>query len=156
MPLPRTKTSACVIIGGLPDPQCTPGAISAEVSQATIGTTICISGYTATVRPSSSVTDRIKVQVMAAYGLDGQPAKDYELDHLISLELGGAPRDPANLWPERWDGDVNAHMKDSVENLLKREVCNGTLTLAAAQQQIATNWVSVYKTRHLSPAESAP
>ena len=62
-----------------------------------------------------SVTDRIKREQMAAYGLQGQRLADYELDHLISLELGGAPADVANLWPEPWTGDANAHQKDAVE-----------------------------------------
>ena len=120
---PRTKTAGCISQGGLPDPACTPGAIDPRVSIATTAGTICTSGYTATVRPPVSVTDRIKREQMAAYGLQGQRLADYELDHLISLELGGAPSDIANLWPEPWTGDANAHQKDAVETHLKREVC---------------------------------
>src|SRR6266852_2432692 len=95
-PSPRTRTTGCVSQGGLPDPACTPGAIDARVTMATTATTICASGYTATVRPPVAVTDRIKRDQMAAYGLAGQPLSAYELDHLISLELGGAPADVAN------------------------------------------------------------
>ena len=89
-----------------------------------------VSGWTATVRPPVSYTDRLKRQQMAAYGLQGQPLSGEELDHLVALELGGAPADVANLWPEPWAGDGNAHQKDAVENFLNREVCRGTMLLA--------------------------
>jgi hypothetical protein len=150
-PAPRTKTTGCVSQGGLPDPACTPGAIDPRVSTATIGATICTSGYTATVRPAVSLTDRIKREQMAAYGLQGEPPSGYELDHLISLELGGAPADVANLWPEPWTGDTNAHHKDAVETHLKREVCNGALSLSDAQRMIATDWLAVYNEKGLQP-----
>ena len=114
--------------------------------------TICTSGYTAAVRPPVAVTDRIKREQMAAYGLQGQPLSGYELDHLISLELGGAPADVANLWPEPWTGDTNAHQKDAVETHLKREVCRGAVALADAQHMIATDWLAVYREQHLTPA----
>src|SRR5712691_9308542 len=151
-PAPRTKTSGCVSQNGLPDPACTPGAIDARVTTASAAATICTSGYTATVRPPVAVTDRIKRDQMAAYGLVGQPLSGYELDHLISLELGGAPADVANLWPEPWTGDTNAHQKDAVETHLKREVCRGAMPLAEAQRQIATDWLAVYKSKGLQPA----
>jgi hypothetical protein len=80
----RTKTTGCVSMGGLPDPACTPGAIDPRVTEMTTGVTICTSGYTATVRPPVSVTNRIKREQMAAYGLQGQPLSGYELDHLLS------------------------------------------------------------------------
>jgi hypothetical protein len=151
-PLPRTKTSGCTRQGGLPDPACTPGAIDGRVSTATAAATICTTGYTATVRPAVAVTDRIKKEQMAAYGLEGQPLSAYELDHLISLELGGAPADVANLWPQPWDGDPNAHQKDAVETHLKREVCRGAVSLADAQRMIATDWFAVYREQRLTPA----
>ena len=151
-PSPRTKTTGCLIQGGLPDPACTPGAIDERVTMATAATTICTNGYTATVRPPVAVTDRIKGEQMAAYGLAGQPPSGYELDHLISLELGGAPADIANLWPEAWEGETNAHQKDAVETHLKREVCRGAVSLADAQRMIATDWLAVYREQHLTPA----
>jgi hypothetical protein len=152
MPAPRTKTSGCVSQGGLPDPACTPGAIDPRVTAATTGATICTSGYTATVRPSVAVTDRIKQEQMAAYGLQGQPPSSFELDHLISLELGGAPADVANLWPQPWTGDTNAHQKDAVETHLKEEVCKGVVSLADAQRMIATDWPAVFRGRGLTAA----
>jgi hypothetical protein len=151
-PSPRTKTSGCSSQGGLPDPACTPGAIDPRVDQADIGSTICTSGYAKTVRPPANVTDRIKRAQIAAYGLQGQHLVDYELDHLIPLSLGGAPDDVANLWPQPWNGDANAHMKDAVEIYLNREVCRGAMPLADAQRQIATDWLSVYRSQGLTPA----
>jgi hypothetical protein len=151
-PAPRTKTTGCVSQGGLPDPACTPGAIDPRVTTTTTATTICTSGYTATVRPPVAVTDRIKRDQMAAYGLQGQPLSGYELDHLISLELGGSPDDVANLWPQPWNGDVNAHQKDAVETHLKRQVCAGAVSLSDAQRMIATDWLSVFRNEHLTPA----
>jgi len=73
------------------------------------------------------------------------------LDHLVSLELGGAPQDVANLWPEPWTGDANAHMKDAVETHLKREVCSGAVSLAEAQRMIASDWLAVYRQNGLRP-----
>jgi hypothetical protein len=95
------------------------------------------------VRPPASVTDRIKRDQLVAYGLQGQLPNGYELDHLISLELGGAPADVANLWPQPWSGEPNAHEKDAVENYLHAQVCSGALQLAQAQRQIATDWLAV-------------
>jgi hypothetical protein len=67
--------------------------------------------------------------------------------------LGGAPDDVANLWPEPWSGDANAHMKDAVENYLHDQVCRAGMPLADAQHQIATDWLSVYKANRLTPAQ---
>ncbi|MBV9577998.1 MAG: hypothetical protein JO057_05350 [Chloroflexi bacterium] len=146
-----TKTSGCISQGGLPDSACTPGAVHPQVTQANITATICKSGYSASVRPDETVTEKIKRDEMAAYSLQGQRLGDYELDHLISLELGGAPTDVANLWPEPWNGDDNAHMKDAVENSLHEQVCRGAMPLAEAQRAIATNWLAEYTSRRLSP-----
>ena len=132
--------------GDLPDPKITPGAINPEVTQENIDRTICVSGWTKTIRPSVSYTNKLKKQQMAAMGLTGAPNL-YEEDHLISLELGGNPTDPKNLWPEAW-GDMNswgAHKKDVIETRLKRMVCTGKITLAEAQHAIATDWIAAYK-----------
>jgi len=144
-PPARSKTTACVSSDGLPDAGCTPGALNPDVTQDTIGTTICVSGYTARVRPPTSYTSPLERQLLVAYGLPGAPPANFELDHLISLELGGAPRDPANLWPEPYAGDSNARQKDVVENYLRGQVCTGALQLDEAQRLIATDWLSVYR-----------
>jgi hypothetical protein len=112
--------------------------LNPAVTQDTIDQTICKRGWTSTVRPSTSVTEPEKLASLAAYGDGGSPG-DYEYDHLVSLELGGAVNDPRNLWPEP-DGSPNP--KDSVENALHRMVCDGEITLAEAQHIIATDWVS--------------
>lgn len=121
--------------GKLPDRQCTPGAIDPAVTQSNIDSTICVSGYTSTVRPPESQTTRAKYDVLyPAYGI---PQGTYsELDHLIPLELGGA-NDGANLWPEV--GSI-PNPKDSVENRLHRLVCDGAMKLSDAQKAFVTNW----------------
>jgi hypothetical protein len=123
--------------GRLPDPQCTPGSIDPAVTQADIGSTICRAGYTETVRPPESQTERFKFdEAYPAYALrDGTRT---ELDHLVSLELGGS-NDAANLWPEV---PPTPNPKDRVENALHRAVCDGRVTLAAAQQAIAQDWMT--------------
>jgi hypothetical protein len=121
--------------GMLPDPSCTPGAIDPAVTQANIGSTICRTGYTATVRPPESQTEAFKWHVAEpAYG---QHDVSGELDHLVSLELGGA-NDARNLWVEA--GPI-PNPKDAVENALNQAVCDGKITLRAAQQEIAKNWI---------------
>jgi hypothetical protein len=144
-PPPRSKTSGCAMSNGLPDAGCTPGAVDPTVTQANIHQTICVSGYTATVRPPTSFTNPLKATLMAAYGLSGRVPADFELDHLISLELGGAPRDAANLWPEPWTGASNARQKDTIENFLHDQVCRGATALAEAQRQIATDWHAIIR-----------
>ena len=115
------------------DPVRTPGALNPDVSQASIGQTICRRGWTATVRPPSSFTSALKRAQMAAAGESG-PTSAYQEDHLISLELGGAPDDPRNLWPEPYP---RAAAVDEIENQLNAKVCAGELTLADAQREEA-------------------
>jgi hypothetical protein len=123
--------------GKLPDPRCTPGSIDPAVTQADIHQTICVRGYTKSVRPPASETDRFKYDV--AYPAYGTPqTKKTELDHLVSLELGGS-NDAANLWPE---DPPSPNAKDEVEDALNRAVCDGRVTLAAAQRAIAGDWLT--------------
>ena len=129
----------CAVSRALPDRACTPGAVDSRVTQANIKTTICIQGYTKTVRPPVSYTNPLKTRLMAAYGEKG-PASGYELDHLVSLELGGNPTSPQNLWPEPYAPTPGAHEKDKVENYLHQQVCAGSMTLAEAQRIISTDW----------------
>ena len=112
-------------------PTLTPGALNPDVTQANIGSTICEEGWTRTVRPASSYTDDLKLKQMAEYGVTGSP-HDFQEDHLISLELGGHPTDPRNLWPEPVE---RAEKVDRIENELNAKVCGGKLTLAEAQRQ---------------------
>ena len=109
----------------------TPGVLNPDVRQETIGETICVQGWTRTVRPPTDYTSNVKVEQMRAFGLEGGP-EDYQEDHLISLELGGDPTDPRNLWPEP---RARAEQVDRIENELNRKVCPGELTLAEAQRR---------------------
>ncbi len=138
------KTVLCLSVDGLPDANCTPGAIDTTVTQDNIQSTICVSGYTSTVRPSTSYTNKLKAQQIIDYGYADTNMSNYEEDHLISLELGGSPTDPKNLWPEPYNIPNGARVKDRLENLLHKMICNGTIPLAEAQQEIATNWYLYY------------
>jgi hypothetical protein len=111
----------------------TPGVLNPEVTQATIHRTICVRGWTRTVRPPASYTDGLKVRQMREYGEAG-PLSAYQEDHLISLELGGNPSDPRNLWPEP---RPRADEVDRIENELNAEICSGKITLAQGQRRIS-------------------
>ena len=126
----------------LPDPVCTPGVTNPDVRQDTIDSTICVPGWAETVRPPDSFTDRLKIQQIAEDGFTDTRPASYEDDHLISLELSDAPRDPKNLWPEPRNAPPGetAISKDEVEDKLHTMVCDGTAGLVAAQQAIATDW----------------
>ncbi|NKS56369.1 hypothetical protein GS504_01905 [Rhodococcus hoagii] len=130
----------------LPDPACTPGATNPKVTQATLQDTICRSGYTSSIRPPSNITGREKTANAQSYGYTGSPA-DAEYDHLLSLELGGDPNDPRNLWveppsPDHKPGSGVNNPKDQVENKLHSLICSGQVTLDAAQTAIATDWTT--------------
>lgn len=130
---------ACDSRNGLPDPVCSPGAVDPSVTQANLASTVCKRGYAKSVRPPLSVSSHLKRQVMRAYGIMGS-MRDYEADHLVSLELGGDPTSTLNIWPEPWSGPEGAHAKDAVENQLHRLVCSGRMPLAEAQHRIASDW----------------
>jgi len=97
-----------------------------------------VSGYSSSVRnvPYSEWT-----AVYREYGIAHHYSGQYEVDHLISLELGGS-NSIANLWPEAAKPTPGFHQKDTLENYLHRQVCSGAMTLAAAQRIIATNWLA--------------
>jgi hypothetical protein len=131
-----------------PDPSRTPGFANPDISQANIDATICNPNWsTKTLRPPTSYTSQLKREQIREWGLPGTGA-DYEEDHLISLELGGSPTDPRNLWPEAYTPKPGAREKDVVENYLHKQVCSGTVTLEEAQKAIATDWYKVYVEIH--------
>lgn len=132
----QTKTSNCAAHAGLPDSACTPGAIFPNVTTAQI----CKSGYASSVR---NVPTSEKDQVYAEYGITHHSAGQYEVDHLVSLELGGS-NDISNLWPELASPTPGFHQKDQVENYMHDQVCSGAMSLHDAQVKIATNWLAVY------------
>ncbi len=120
----------------LPNASLSPGDIL-EVTKADI----CVSGYSSKVR---NVPESVKNQAYQEYGITSHAPGAYEVDHLISLELGGS-NSLKNLWPESYSGDWNAHIKDKLENKLHSLVCDGSLNLATAQHEIATNWIAAYQ-----------
>ena len=121
----------------LPDVSKTPGD-TLDVTRADI----CVAGYTKTVR---NVPTAVKDAVYASYGIGRHAPGEYEMDHLISLELGGS-NSVRNLWPQSYKTSPwNAHVKDKLENRLHADVCSGKLALKAAQQEIARDWIASYK-----------
>jgi hypothetical protein len=126
------RLQATVIV--VADPVRTPGVLNPDVTQQTIGATICLPGWTKSVRPSTDYTNALKVRQMRAYGLTGSPSA-FQEDHLISLELGGHPTDPRNLWPEPYP---RAARVDLLENELNAKVCSGAMSLADAQVREST------------------
>lgn len=115
-----------------PDPKLTPGAVFPVDEK-----TVCIPGYTATVR---NVPQSLKNTVLKEYGLDPKNHPQLEIDHFISLELGGS-NDIKNLWPEI--GKI-PNDKDRVENFLHARVCDGSMSLSDAQKAITEDWVAVF------------
>jgi hypothetical protein len=146
----------------LPDPACTPAAINPDVTQATIDRTICIPGWSESVRPSESVTEPQKRLAIAAYGYyDGHALHRYELDHLISISLGGALDSPRNLWPEADYERVSPRSfylnpKDELEDRLHTLVCEHRMPLAVAQRLTATDWVAAYRKWVGIPSRTQP
>jgi hypothetical protein len=131
----RTKTSNCQIQGSLPDGACSPGSVmNVSVSQ------VCQVGYSSSVR---DVPQSMKDDVYAEYGVTSHATGQYEVDHLVPLELGGS-NDISNLWPQPASPTPGFHQKDSVENYLHDQVCAGKMSLGDAQRAIASNWVAVY------------
>jgi hypothetical protein len=133
--------------GVLPRHDLTPGGVDPRITQQNIGNTICRPGYSASVRPPFKYTNAMKHRLMRAYGVAGS-IHDYELDHLIPIGVGGCPDCESNLWPEPRNIFPGAEEKDEVEDYLHRQVCSGALSLAEAQQEIASNWYEVYQRLH--------
>ena len=127
---------AALEAGSLPDTKRTPGA-TLDVTK----DDICTPGYSKKVR---DVPTSVKRQVYAEYNTQDVP-RMYEVDHLISLELGGS-NSVRNLWPEPYDIYWNAHVKDTLENRLHSLVCDGSISLETAQKAISTDWIDAYKT----------
>ena len=132
----QAKTSGCSVRGQLQDPDCTPGDILTNATK----DQICQPGYAQTVR---DVPTSEKNQVFKEYGIAYHSGATYEVDHLVSLELGGS-NDISNLWPEAAVPKPGFHEKDKVENYLHAQVCSGAVSLQQAQIEIATNWLNIY------------
>jgi hypothetical protein len=128
----------------LPNHNLTPGALNTNITQNVIHNTICVAGFTATERPTVSYTNKLKRLQIGQYKYSDTQMRDYEEDHLISLELGGNPTSPANLWPEPYASNCGARTKDKIEGRLHTLVCSGKITLLQAQTEISTDWVESY------------
>ena len=127
----------------LPDPILTPGKADPALTKEVI----CDAHWT--TKNVRNVPEQEKEQVFQYYGIpkenrhtvDGK-AK-YEIDHLISLENGGS-NDVANLWPQPYYGDWNAHQKDRLENLIHKKICSGEISLEEGQKDLSINWIEAY------------
>jgi len=144
-PTPTTRSPRAGPADVYPRLDLTPGARNPSITQDNIQNTICKATWsTQSIRPPSANISAVKTQIMARYGLQGQPASRFELDRLIPIELGGSSFDLMNLWPQALDRHPGAREKDVVEHYLRLQVCAGKLTLSKAQDQIVADWYAVY------------
>lgn len=121
----------------LPDPKLTPGS-TFPVTRADV----CVPGYSKKVR---DVPVALKREVLRRYGVSPQDRRDYEIDHLIPLSIGGS-NSIRNLWPQsRKTSPWNAGKKDFLEDRLHKLVCSGAVDMAEAQKAISTNWIEAYR-----------
>jgi hypothetical protein len=148
--LAATSPAATRSPAGLPDPERTPGSINPNVTPDNLASTICKSGWTSTIRPPSAYTGALKLVQIVEYGYADRDPSHYQEDHLVPLELGGAPRDPHNLWPEPNDivlpdgTSIASDAKDNLEDYLHRAVCVGTMPLGDSQRLIAGDWIAAW------------
>jgi len=141
-PASAPAPAPAVIAADLPCVQTGHGCIplNPDVTQHTVKQTICVPGYTATVRPSSSYSNGVKAKLLREHGIDVSMMRYYELDHIVPLALGGHPRKPGNLSLQPWDGEHGAIRKDQLERRLQILVCREELRLSDAQSCIAEDW----------------
>jgi hypothetical protein len=137
----------CTSVNGLPDSKCTPGATNPDVTQDNIKKTICKPGFSKSIRPPVSYTEPLKKKLMESYGFTDS-LSNYELDHLIPLEVGGNPYDAKNLWPQAHYGQAKSLEKDKYESYLNKQVCSGKISLHEAQMEISTNWMHYWNKSH--------
>lgn len=128
----------------LPDHAETPGAIDPEIVPRTLPSTICDPVYPSARAPRPSWTAAARRRLSAARH-PGRSPEIFALDQLVPISLGGAPTDARNLWLQSWTGTWSASRKDALEQLLNRMVCAGELSLGAAQQMIARDWIDTYR-----------
>ncbi len=121
----------------IPQSNLTPGAVRPVLKDQ-----ICSDD---TRNASAMVPATLRQKVFEEYGIRNAEPSAYEVDYLITPELGGSD-DIQNLWPEPYSRTVwNAHVKDALEEHLHRLVCSGQLDLATAQQDISRDWIGAYK-----------
>lgn len=136
-PQAEAKSINCLAKNGLPDPGCTPGAVFSDATK----DQVCKNGYTKTVR---NVSTGLKKKVYFEYGVETRGKGEYEVDHFISLALGGS-NDITNLWPESAEPWPGFHEKDKVENYLYALMCSGVISLTESQMLVSWQWPGVYE-----------
>ncbi len=128
--------TSCRVVDGRADARCTPGALDPDVTQDTLHSTVCAPGWTDKVQPPNSYITALKLRQMRDFGEIGSPLS-YKEDHLVPLSLGGAPRDPNNLFPQP---TAKTTEQEDLEDHLHQAVCSGQMTLAAAQAKMQHDW----------------
>ncbi len=128
--------SARIEAAAAPKPHLTPGATVPLTKEQ-----LCRAG---SLEPEPAVPASLQQEVFAEYGIAHPQPDAYEVDYLITPELGGATS-LRNLWPQPYHTTWHAKIKDQLEERLHSMVCNGELDLATAQREIATNWIAAYK-----------
>lgn len=121
--------------------------LNPNVTQDNIDKTICVPGWTATVRPPVAYTNSLKYRLLDKNDISRLQIREFELDHRVPLTLGGHPRDPKNLWLQAWysgtsgwHGETDAHVKDVLEVRLNHLVCKRKMKLIDAQTCIYNDW----------------
>lgn len=132
----RTQLFGCQPNGNMPDEACTPGAVFPAVT----AEEICVPGY---ARKARNVPSSQKERIYATYGIKTHSVGEYNIDHLISLQLGGSNED-ANLWPQAAEPRPGYREKIKVENFLHAELCKGTIMLSEAQRLVGQHWRTVH------------
>lgn len=126
-------------------------ALNPDVRQDTIQMTICVPGYTASVRPSTTYTNGVKLKLMREQPVPAREASSFELDHRVPLALGGHPRNLKNLTLQHWEGENGAKKKDRLERALQRLVCASKMLLDDARRAIYFDWKAAYQIYLASP-----
>ena len=139
-----TIASSCCA-SDLPDPRITPGVIDTQITQQNIHATICVRGYSKTVRPPAYYTNALKKRQIRALGYADKNPRSYEEDHHIAISIGGHPRDERNLWPQPRNSEWGAERKDELEFVLYKMVCTNEIALNDAQHAMATDWIAAWK-----------
>lgn len=119
----------------------TPGSVDPAVTQENISETVCVPGYTRTVRPPVGYTNQIKQEMLEnEYAAQGD-LKSTQLDHLVPLIVGGHPSDRDNLWVQSYAGPRGASFKDQCERRSGQALCRGEITLEEAQRGFMNHWI---------------
>ena len=131
MLLPRHHGRKAVVRA---DPTLTPGALNPDVTAGDDRLHDLRGGLDEDGAPAVELHARTRAAAAASSTAQSGPTSNFQEDHFISLELGGAPTDPRNLWPEP---QPRASEVDRIENQLNDLVCSGKITLAEGQKREA-------------------